>query len=1000
MRCKSPHSLQVATMRLACVRISLLLSCLVAESPCAGDDDFAFFESRIRPLLTEHCLSCHGGEKTKGGLSLDSRDGWLKGGDSGPAIVPGKPEESLLLKAVRHEELEMPPEKQLSSREIADLEEWIRSGASDPRVAGERLGGMRMEEAREWWSFQPLARPAQRLTSESINALLDRELKQHQLIPLPPADKRSLIRRATYDLTGLPPTPAEVAAFLADNSPDAFNKVVDRLLDSPQYGVQWGRRWLDVVRYADTAGENTDRPLPHAWRYRNWVFDSLNRDLPFDEFTRLQLAGDLIAAKGTDEQRRDGIIATGYLAIARRFGHDLDQETHLMHEDVIDNLGKSFVGLTLGCARCHDHKYDPMTASDYYALYGIFSSTKFAFPGCEAKGQPRDLVPLLTTTQIDEQLAPWRAEAAVLEQQKLERQAAIERQTKVFREATAGHTRQLANGKVAEGSEAVLLGSDGKPLETISIRKGELLVLSVSPNGNHGADSTLVEWTITHSEEPQQVWRAKDLSSDLLAGNPKATSDGAQWVFMQLGEEGPVPLLDRRTTNGGADAIPSWSIGSEPSVFANRSDQTVELWTKFPPRSLFLHPGEQRPVAIGWIAPLDATLSLSGKIADIHPAPGLDGVSYELTHYTLGAPDSHSVSTSSDLVSPGDQLLTLFAAHQLPVGSPSPQPTLPIAYGVAEGTSNDAPLQLRGEPEQLGPPVARRWLEVLGGTLLPANSGSGRKELAEWIITSPLFARVLANRVWQWHFGAGLVRTPNDFGSRGELPTHPELLAALAAELVANGYQLKPLHRLIMHSEAYQRSSLAEEALIEADPENLYLARFSRRRLTAEEIRDSLLQTSGKLDLSPAEAHPFPPESSWGFTQHEPFNAVYDSNKRSPFLMVQRQRRHPFLALFDGADPNATTPQRQQTNVSTQALYFLNDSFFHEQAQAVAADLLMCEAVERPKELYGRLLQRPATNSERDKINRLVDSYPGSEQEKWAAAARVVLASNEFLFVD
>ncbi|MFM7563955.1 MAG: DUF1549 domain-containing protein, partial [Planctomycetota bacterium] len=267
MRCKSPHSLQVATMRLACVLISLLLSCLVAESPCAGDDDFAFFESRIRPLLTEHCLSCHGGEKTKGGLSLDSRDGWLKGGDSGPAIVPGKPEESLLLKAVRHEELEMPPEKQLSSREIADLEEWIRSGASDPRVAGERLGGMRMEEAREWWSFQPLARPAQRLTSESINALLDRELKQHQLIPLPPADKRTLIRRATYDLTGLPPTPAEVAAFLADNSPDAFNKVVDRLLDSSQYGVQWGRRWLDVVRYADTAGENTDRPLPHAWRY-------------------------------------------------------------------------------------------------------------------------------------------------------------------------------------------------------------------------------------------------------------------------------------------------------------------------------------------------------------------------------------------------------------------------------------------------------------------------------------------------------------------------------------------------------------------------------------------------------------------------------------------------------------------------------------------------------------------------------------------------------------
>jgi hypothetical protein len=258
----------------------------------------------------------------------------------------------------------------------------------------------------------------------------------------------------------------------------------------------------------------------------------------------------------------------------------------------------------------------------------------------------------------------------------------------------------------------------------------------------------------------------------------------------------------------------------------------------------------------------------------------------------------------------------------------------------------------------------------------------------------------LANRVWQWHFGAGLVRTSNDFGSRGELPTHPELLEALATELVANGYQLKPLHRLIMQSAAYQRSSLSGAELIEADPENACLARYSRRRLTAEELRDSLLQTSGQLDSTPAEAHPFPPEPSWGFTQHEPFNAVYDSRKRSAFLMVQRQRRHPFLALFDGADPNASTPLRQQTNVSTQALYFLNDPFFHQQSQAVAIELLKCEAVDRPSELYSRLLQRPTTSLERAKITRLIDSYPGSEQEKWAAAARVVLASNEFLFVD
>lgn len=995
-------------MRLACILFSLLVSCSTAVHPCAGDDDFTFFESRIRPLLNEHCLPCHGGEKTKGGLALDSRDGWLHGGDSGPALVPGKPDESLLLKAVRYEELEMPPEKQLSLQEIADLETWIRSGAPDPRVAGTRLGGMNAEEARNWWSFQPLARPAERLIPASINAMLDEELKKHQLVPLPPADKRTLIRRATYDLTGLPPTAVEVDAFLADNSPDAFKKVIDRLLDSPQYGVQWGRHWLDVVRYADTAGENTDRPLPHAWRYRNWVFESLQQDLPFDQFTRLQLAGDLIATNGTDEERRAGLIATGYLAVARRFGHDLDQETHLMHEDVIDNLGKSFVGLTVGCARCHDHKYDPVTAQDYYALYGIFSSTKFAFPGCEAKGQPRDLVPLLTPTQIDEQLAPWRAEMALIEQQKLERQSAIERLAASFREAAAGRTRLLASGKVEEGGEAALLSNKERPLEPISIRKGELLVLSVLPNGNHGADSTLVEWTITNSDKPEQVWRASELSSDLLAGNPTPATEGAQWVFLQAGGDGPVPLLERRAANGGNDAIPSWSIGSEPSIFANRSDQQLELWTKFPAKSLFLHPGDKRPVALGWISPVDASLTLSGKIADIHPAPGLDGVSYELTHYTLGEPHSHSVSTEQNVgggspdsaLGPGDLLLSLIAAHQLPIASSPPQPALPVTYGVVEGACSDAALQLRGEPEQLGPPVPRRWLEILGGTALPPNSGSGRKELAEWIIASPLFARVLANRVWQWHFGAGLVRTPSDFGSRGEQPTHPELLEALAAELVANGYQLKPLHRLIMQTAAYQRSSLGGTELTEADPDNRYLARYSRRRLTAEELRDSLLQTSGQLDSSPAEAHPFPPEAGWGFTQHEPFNAVYDSRKRSAFLMVQRQRRHPFLALFDGADPNASTAQRQQTNVSTQALYFLNDTFFHEQAQTVATELLKCESAIRTSELYGRLLQRPATNTEREKMSRLIEGYPGSEQEKWAAAARIVMASNEFLFVD
>ncbi|MCP3691819.1 MAG: DUF1549 domain-containing protein, partial [Planctomycetaceae bacterium] len=232
-------------------------------------------------------------------------------------------------------------------------------------------------------------------------------LARHGLQPNGSTDKRTLIRRATYDLTGLPTRPSEVESFLSDDSPKAFDRVITRLLDSSQYGVHWGRHWLDVVRYADTAGENTDRPLPHAWRYRNWVLEAFNRDMPFDSFARQQLAGDILGAGGTVQQRQEGIVATGYLAIARRFGHDIDKDIHLMHEDVIDNLGKNFLGLTLGCARCHDHKYDPVTSDDYYALYGIFSSTRFAFPGCEPKGQPRDLVPLLSQPEVDARKAAY-----------------------------------------------------------------------------------------------------------------------------------------------------------------------------------------------------------------------------------------------------------------------------------------------------------------------------------------------------------------------------------------------------------------------------------------------------------------------------------------------------------------------------------------------------------------------------------------------------------------
>jgi hypothetical protein len=981
----SSESRTLSSDRQRCQFLAVLVCFLTAASTFAVE-----FEKDIRPLFVEHCYECHGREKTKGGLALDTKAGWEKGGDSGRAIVPGRPEESLLIKAIRYDDkdLAMPPEKKggkLPDSAINALTEWVKQGAPDPRVAEARLGGMKADEANSWWAFQPLSKADASPSPAKIDAFIQRSLEARSLKPGAAADKRTLIRRATYDLTGLPPTAAEVESFVADQSTEAFAKVVDRLLSSSQYGVQWGRHWLDVVRYADTAGENTDRPLPHAWRYRNWVIEAFNRDMPYDEFVRLQLAGD-IAAEGADEsRRREGIIATGYLAIARRFGHDIDKDMHLTHEDVIDNLGKNFLGLTIGCARCHDHKYDPITAQDYYALYGIFSSTRFAFPGCEAKGQPRDMVPLLPQARVDSMMTQWRARTAKAEEEKKQRAQAARSAAESIKADIAKSSHTLAASKVAEGASVTFVEAGREPLDAIAVRKGEVIQLTVSPNDSHGADSTLVEWSITESGGEQRKWSVADLVPSLMRGNPNPAKDGATWCFLEV-TDGPAFLSDKRESISGNSALKSWSLGSEPSVFVNSADQQVMVWTTLAAQSFFVHPGAKRPVAVAWISPIDGVVSIAGRVADAHPA-GSDGVAFQLDH--VAAPEVGPALTSMGLT-------VLEGAIAL-----DPAPLIPVAYSVAEDTARNARFQERGDPDKPGDEVPRRWLSIFGGEPIGANAGSGRKQLGDWIAQHPLAARVMVNRIWQWHFGSGLVRSPNDFGSRGEKPTHPELLDWLASQFVASGYSLKAMHRLIINTEAYQRSSARPATMLAADPENRLLAHFSRRRLIAEEIRDSLLTVSGRLDSTPAEAHPFPAEETWKFTQHEPFNAVYETTKRSAYLMVQRQRRHPFLALFDGADPNASTAVRQTTTVPTQALYFINDSFFHARAADFAAALMpLANDEARAEHAYRILFQRAPSATEHERAQAFLANYPAAPDEKWAAYARVLLASNEFIHLD
>jgi hypothetical protein len=512
-----------------------------------------------------------------------------------------------------------------------------------------------------------------------------------------------------------------------------------------------------------------------------------------------------------------------------------------------------------------------------------------------------------------------------------------------------------------------------------------VLQLTVLPQGNHGADSTRVDLRITATSAdgvPGKCWSPEGILDSFIDAGPAIEQDGAVWCLLDV-TDGPAFLPMKKPAVDGREGLNAWADGDTPSAFVNSRHDALEVWTKLPPRSFFLHPGQGRNAAVAWICPADGIYEISGAVADAHPA-GLDGVRFRLEHFS-------SAEFGVGLAALGQR------SSGPSMAAPEP-PSIPVAYAVLDAASRNVKLHKRGDPEQPGDEIPRRWLTVFGGEAVAGDSGSGRRQLAAWVSGHPLAARVMVNRVWAWHFGRGLVPTLNDFGFRGEPASHPELLEWLASRFVAEGWSIQDLHRVILGTRAWQQAAAVPFAV---DPENRLLAGFRRRRLTAEELRDSLLVVSGQLDLTFGEGHPFPAEKTWTFSQHAPFSAVYETPRRSVFLMVQRQRRHPFLSLFDGADPNASTPLRQTTTMPTQALYFINDPFFHAQASAAAAILTeLPDDTSRLVQLFERILQREPTADERAQAAAFLDAWPGDRQEAWRAWTRVMLAGNEFLHVE
>ncbi len=778
-------------MRFASLSLILLGSQLPAADPKPGPAALAFFEKRVRPVLAARCYECHGPKsKARGGLRVDSRAALLRGGDRGPVLVPGRPEESFLIRVLRHDaDVKMPPKAKLPAREIADLTAWVAAGAAWPeapavaRPAPAEVAPAFTREQREFWAFRPPSAPDLPAVNDRewvqtpVDAFVLAALEAKGLRPAPTADRRTLLRRATFDLTGLPPTPEEINAFLRDDRPGAFARVVDRLLASPRYGEKWGRHWLDVARYADSNGMDENLVQANAWRYRDYVIAAFNRDKPFDRFVREQLAGDLLPGPHDPAEK---LVATGFLSLGPKMLAEDDpvkMEMDIVDEQV-DTVGKAFLGLTLGCARCHDHKFDPVSTADYYALAGIFKSTK-----------------------------------------------------------TMDHFRVVAR------------------------------------------------------------WHERPLGA--------------------------------------------------PEALARQREHERKLAAK------------RREIAA---RPEAAALArLRGELAALEKA----------------------------------------------------RPELPAAMAVDEGTPANLRVHLRGSHLALGREVPRRFPRALAGDRqTPIGRQSGRLQLSEWLTRkdNPLTARVMVNRIWHWHFGSGLVRTPDNFGLLGDRPVHRPLLDWLAVRFVEGGWSVKAMHRLLMLSSTYQMGTAYDERAALADPDNRLHWRRERRRLQAEEVRDALLVVSGQLDG--AMGGSLMEGANRAYVPGYPNTAYdrYDSRRRSVYLPVIRSDLYRVFQAFDFADPSATSGERATTTVAPQALFMMNSKLVQEQARHLAGDLLGRQDVDdggRVRLAYERAYGRPPSAAETARalafVGRVEQQPAGAAEGRlraWQSLCRVIVAANEFIYVE
>ena len=1000
------------TPRLILLSIAMTLS---ARADDVSPEQLAFFESKVRPVLAEHCYGCHSAaaeekRKLKASLFVDSKQGLLSGGETGPALVAGKPEESLMLKVLRHQikDAEMPPKGKLPDSVIADLAKWIEMGAPDPRsgtvAAAKTKRVIDTQAGQQWWAFKPLSKPPLPAVKNTtwvktpVDAFILAKQEAAGISPNEMASKEKLLRRVTFDLTGLAPTLEERAEFLKDTKPDAYARLVDRLLQSKHYGERWGRHWLDVVRFAESNGYEFDAFRPGAYHYRDWVIQALNDDMPYDQFIRMQVAGDKIRPG-----EYDGASAAGFL-VAGPYPGQITAKTkekirYDQLDDMVSTIGNGMLGLTMNCVRCHDHKYDPLPQRDYYGIAASLARTVHSASKIDlsfAETQKKLAVHNKTGAPLVEALKKYEREELPKRFEAWKRDELPKLQSDAPWQLFDVQSATAQSARLSSDHEGHVIYTGNKTKDDLytikvithqkSVRAFRLDALSAAslpskgPGLSDNGNFVLGDVQITARPlDPKD--KTKPVKLDLKAG--PVSFEQKNFEFAKALDNSPgtgwgvAPQM-------GKDHAGIFEIKGAPAGFEGGTEFTVQL--RF---SNHFGLGKMR---------LAFTDKAEAKLDDKTDMQSLRELRVLAAAKASASPTSTRWFSRFD--SRAKQLMEAVAKHELS----RPQPVLTEVYTAVNG-GEDVFFLRRGEVDRKEGKAdpnfiqvlmrtsdsQKKWVEdaakkpveprvALGNWMTDANAGGG-----------PLLARVIVNRLWKQHLGRGIVGTTNDFGSQGEKPTHPELLDWLATQLVDGGWKLKAVHRQILLSATYMQSGEVKDMNVKLDPENQLWSQRPPRRLEAEAIRDALLQLGARLDPK----------------MHGPSETDVASTRRSVYLRVKRSELVPFLTMFDAPEPTQSVGDRSNTTVPTQALALMNSPFVRDLAARFSARIKATTPAEMITQASEMAFCRQPTSDELQRFTafyeqqkQLIGSKPDAAVQALRELCIAMLCLNEFIYVD